>query len=92
MPPCVYCGNGITHIGPPILSSTMLLLYLCSCGVTTLEYCMRLDKPESLVCAALLLRAGAGPIDSVDIAGEGLLHRAVRCVDWIFFKCGAPQL
>eukprot|EP00983_Pelagomonas_calceolata_P048750 1141193-Pelagomonas_calceolata.AAC.3 len=53
---------------------------------------MRLDKPESLECAALLLRGGAEPIDAVDLAGEGLLHRAVRygASDFIrlWFRCG----
>uniref|UniRef100_A0A7S3QTS0 Uncharacterized protein n=2 Tax=Dunaliella tertiolecta TaxID=3047 RepID=A0A7S3QTS0_DUNTE len=47
-------------------------------GRSVMSLCLKLDVPESLVCAALLLRAGAAPSTDVDSSGEGLLHRAVR--------------
>lgn len=47
-------------------------------GNSVMSFCTKIDCPDSLTCAALLLRAGARPCDSKDVSGEGLLHRAVR--------------
>ncbi|KAJ9504727.1 hypothetical protein QJQ45_025822 [Haematococcus lacustris] len=48
-------------------------------GQAALAYCLKLDKPETLQTAALLLRKGAAASNTaLDVAGEGLLHRAVR--------------
>mmetsp|Transcript_10967 Transcript_10967/g.23667 ORF Transcript_10967/g.23667 Transcript_10967/m.23667 type:complete len:805 (+) Transcript_10967:102-2516(+) len=49
-----------------------------SSGRTPLCHCLRTDRSAVLQCAAALLVMGAKPVDSLDITGEGLLHRAVR--------------
>ncbi|KXZ51793.1 hypothetical protein GPECTOR_11g236 [Gonium pectorale] len=58
-------------------------------GASVLSYCLRLDRPESLACAAMLLMLGAPAEDCVDGRGEGLLHRAVRygCSEFIRLWC-----
>ncbi|PNW72997.1 hypothetical protein CHLRE_14g614850v5 [Chlamydomonas reinhardtii] len=47
-------------------------------GDSVLSYCLQLDRPESLACAAMLLVMGAKPEDVKDGRGEGFIHRAVR--------------
>ena len=86
---------------PQVLLSCGANVHVCdSLGQTALQYCMTLDKAESLECARLLLRAGARPlmpgpekllwpkgVDILDITGESLPHRAVRYgepCDWMY--------